>query len=71
MSIFITGSSSYLISGELAAKLTERSIESDMCPLTYEGYLGMKQLLALPLQGDLRKLTSIILKMWDSPTPSS
>ena len=30
MSIFITGSSSYLISGELAAKLTERSIESDM-----------------------------------------
>ena len=62
MSIFITGSSSCLLSVELATKLTGHSTEPDMCHLTYEGYLGMKQLLALPLQNDLRKLTSVILE---------
>ena len=60
MSIFITGSNSYLLSGELATKLTGRYIELNMYPLTYEEYLGMKQFLGIPLQDDLKELTSYI-----------
>ena len=60
MSIFITGSNSYLLSGELATKLTGRYIELNMYPLTYEEYLGMKQFLGIPLQDDLRELTFYI-----------
>ena len=60
MSIFITGSNSYLLSGELATKLTGRYIELNMYPLTYEEYLGMKQFLEIPLQDDLKELTSYI-----------
>ena len=41
-SIFLTGSNSYLLSGELATKLTGRYIEFEMYPLTYEEYIGMK-----------------------------
>ena len=62
MSIFITGSNSYLLSGELATKLTGRYIELDMYPLTYEEYLGMKQFLGIALQDDLKELTSFILE---------
>ena len=35
-SIFITGSNSYLLSGELITKLTGRYIEFEMFPLTFE-----------------------------------
>ena len=42
-SIFITGSNSYLLSGELATKLTGRYIEFEMFPLSFEEYLEMKQ----------------------------
>ena len=41
--IFITGSNSYLLSGELATKLTGRYIEFEMFPLSFEEYLEMKQ----------------------------
>ena len=41
-SIFVTGSNSYLLSGELATKLTGRYIEFEMYPLTYEEYIQMK-----------------------------
>lgn len=41
-SIFITGSNSYLLSGELATKLTGRYIEFEMYPLTFEEYIQMK-----------------------------
>ena len=41
-SIFITGSNSYLLSGELATKLTGRYIEFEMYPLTFEEYEEMK-----------------------------
>ena len=37
-SIFITGSNSYLLSGELATKITGRKIEIDMLPLTFYEY---------------------------------
>jgi hypothetical protein len=43
-SIFITGSNSYLLSGELATKLTGRYIEFEMGTLSFNEYLGMKQL---------------------------
>lgn len=42
-SIFITGSNSYLLSGELVTKLTGRYIEFEMLPLTFEEYLAMKK----------------------------
>ena len=42
-SIFITGSNTYLLSGELMTKLTGRYIEFEMFPLSFEEYEGMKQ----------------------------
>ncbi len=42
-SIFITGSNSYLLSGELMTKLTGRYIEIEMFPLTFEEYEDMKK----------------------------
>lgn len=41
-SIFITGSNSYLLSGELVTKLTGRYIEFEMFPLNFSEWLGMK-----------------------------
>ena len=41
-SIFITGSNSYLLSGELVTKLTGRYLEFEMFTLTFDEYLGMK-----------------------------
>ena len=46
-SIFITGSNSYLLSGELITKLTGRYLEFEMYPLTFDEYLGMKRFLKL------------------------
>lgn len=43
MSIFITGSNSYLLSGELVTKLTGRYIEIEMFTLTFKEYLDMKK----------------------------
>ena len=42
-SIFITGSNSYLLSGELVTKLTGRYLEFEMFPLTFDEYESMKQ----------------------------
>lgn len=42
-SIFITGSNSYLLSGELITKLTGRYIEFAMMPLSFEEYVDMKK----------------------------
>ena len=44
-SIFITGSNSYLLSGELVTKLTGRYIEIEMFTLTFYEYLEMKRFL--------------------------
>ena len=43
ISIFITGSNSYLLSGELATKLTGRKIEIEMLPLNFYEYIQMKK----------------------------
>ncbi len=42
-SIFITGSNSYLLSGELVTKLTGRYLEFEMFPLSFSEYEDMKQ----------------------------
>ena len=42
-SIFITGSNSYLLSGELVTKLTGRYLEFEMFPLSFEEYEDMKR----------------------------
>ena len=52
-SIFLTGSNAYLLSGELATKLTGRYLEFEMFPLTFEEYLGMKAFLGKPVSADL------------------
>ncbi len=44
-SIFITGSNSYLLSGELATKLTGRYIEFEMQTLNFREYIEMKHFL--------------------------
>lgn len=41
-SIFITGSNTYLLSGELITKLTGRYLEFEMFPLSFEEYENMK-----------------------------
>ena len=51
-SIFITGSNSYLLSGELATKLTGRYIETELFTLTFEEYVQMKQLYKKPINPD-------------------
>ena len=47
-SIFITGSNSYLLSGELATKLTGRYIKLEMFTLSFQEYLGMRNFLNKP-----------------------
>lgn len=52
-SIFITGSNSFLLSGELITKLTGRYIEFEMFPLNFQEYLGMKDFLKKPVDSNL------------------
>lgn len=52
-SIFITGSNSYLLSGELATKLTGRYIEFEMQTLDFGEYCQMKRFLGLPVSPNL------------------
>ena len=54
-SIFITGSNSYLLSGELATKLTGRYIEFNVLPLTFDEYLGTKQFFGKTLSTSLNE----------------
>lgn len=44
-SVFITGSNSYLLSGELITKLTGRYIEIELFTLSFAEYLGMRHFL--------------------------
>ena len=46
-SIFLTGSNSYLLSGELATKLTGRHVSFEMFTLNFAEYLDMKRFLDL------------------------
>lgn len=62
-SIFITGSNSYLLSGELTTKLTGRYISFEMFTLTFDEYLGMKKFYGQEINTNLtRELDSYILE---------
>lgn len=52
-SIFITGSNSYLLSGELATKLTGRYVEFELFPLSFEEYLEIKAFYGKPVNANL------------------
>ena len=61
-SIFMTGSNSYLLSGQLATKLTGRYIEFDIFPLDFSEYIDMKRFLgksvdAIPMKEFTEYLT--------------
>ncbi len=62
-SIFLTGSNSYLLSGELTTKLTGRYIEIEMSTLSFNEYIGMKRFYKKTINSDLEKeLISYILE---------
>ena len=62
-SIFVTGSNSYLLSGEIATILTGRYIEFEMFTLTFEEYLDMKEFYKMKTDPDLTKeLNNYILE---------
>ena len=52
-SIFITGSNSYLLSGELVTKLTGRYVEIEMFPLNFREFLEMKKYYGKQVKDDL------------------
>ena len=52
-SIFITGSNSYLLSGELVTKLTGRYLEFELFTLSFEEYEQIKQFYGKPLNPNL------------------
>ena len=54
-SIFITGSNSYLLSGELTTKLTGRYIEFEMRTLTFDEYIGIKGFFGKTINPDMER----------------
>ena len=52
VSIFVTGSNSYLLGGELATKLTGRHVEFDLFPLSFREWLDMRAFLGKPSVAD-------------------
>lgn len=52
VSVFVTGSNSYLLGGELATKLTGRHVEFDLFPLSYREWLDMRAFLGNPAVAD-------------------
>ena len=52
-SIFLTGSNSYLLSGELVTKLTGRYIEVEMLPLNFYEYVDMKKFLGKEINANI------------------
>lgn len=62
-SIFITGSNSYLLSGELMTKLTGRYIEFEMFTLSFEEYEDMKKFYNKTISSNpLEELSAYILE---------
>ncbi len=52
-SIFLTGSNSYLLSGELVSKLTGRYIEIEMLPLNFYEYVDMKRFIGKEIDNNI------------------
>lgn len=62
-SIFITGSNSYLLSGELVTKLTGRYLEFELYPLNFAEYEEMKRFYGKSINSNpLAELTNYILE---------
>jgi len=62
-SIFMTGSNSYLFSGELITKLTGRYLDIKMTTLTFDEYLDMKRFYKKQIDSNLEKeLASYIIE---------
>lgn len=62
-SIFITGSNAYLLSGELATKLTGRYLEFNVGTLSFFEYIEMKKFFKKPIDNDLEiELNNYILE---------
>ena len=62
-SIFITGSNSYLLSGELSTKLTGRYVEFEIYTLNFEEYQSMKKFFGKSINANpLQELNSFILE---------
>ena len=62
-SIFITGSNSYLLSGELATKLTGRYVEFELYTLSFDEYEEMKRFYNKPIiPNPLMELNNYILE---------
>ena len=53
ISIFLTGSNSYLLSGELVTKLTGRYIEIEMLPLNFYEYVDMKRFIGKEVNSNI------------------
>ena len=66
-SIFLTGSNSYLLSGELVTKLTGRYLEFEMFPLTFDEYIGMKTFLGKSIADDLIEEFDLYLRSGGFP----
>lgn len=60
LSIFITGSNSYLLSGELATKLTGRYVEVEMFTLSFAEYLDMKKFLGCKLSSTAQEFNEYL-----------
>ncbi len=61
-SIFLTGSNSYLLSGELMTKLTGRYLEFEMFPLSFDEYEDMKAFYNKPVDpNSIQELKNYIL----------
>lgn len=56
LSIFLTGSNSYLLSGELATKLTGRYLEFNVLPLTLDEFVGIKKFFNKEIPSDSQDL---------------
>ena len=61
-SIFITGSNSYLLSGELATKLTGRYVEFELFTLNFNEYLSMKQFYGKTIDNNLNIELDIFIR---------
>ena len=59
-SIFITGSNSYLLSGELVTKLTGRYIEFNILPLSFDEYLNVKKFFGKQVSDDSTEIRNYI-----------
>lgn len=66
-SVFITGSNSYLLSGELSTKLTGRYIEIEMFTLNFREFLEMKRFLKKPVKQNLSEEFSEYIRFGGFP----